>query len=145
MRGASSPGPDQLALRPGLSVPVGALSMGNAQKVVVAQAFLAPVELVVLDEAGNGLDLSALAALRALVGDACRGGAAVLASAHHEAELAGAVRVLALSQGGLVERAPARTRPVVRVRLGDRLGTAPDRPFGSPRGERRGLGPPAGG
>ena len=63
IRGA---GPDQvaaradelltrLALAPGPDVPIGTLSRGNAQKVALAQALLAPVRLLVLDEPYGGL------------------------------------------------------------------------------------------
>ena len=46
----------RLSLSPGLDVPVRSLSKGNSQKVVLAQAFLAPVGLLLLDEPWSGLD-----------------------------------------------------------------------------------------
>jgi ABC-type Mn2+/Zn2+ transport system ATPase subunit len=81
---------DLLALAPGPDVPVASLSKGNAQKVALAQAFLAPVGLLLLDEPQAGLDQPARRALGDLVRQACRRGAAVVVSAHRpDAALAG--------------------------------------------------------
>jgi ABC-2 type transport system ATP-binding protein len=53
----------RFGLVPGLDAPIRSLSKGNSQKVALIQAFLAPVELFVLDEPFSGLDGGARAAL----------------------------------------------------------------------------------
>ena len=58
------------------------LSKGNRQKVLVAQAFLSPVELLVLDEPFSALDDAAAGVLQALVEEAKRLGTAVVTSLH---------------------------------------------------------------
>ena len=47
--------------------PIDSLSKGNKQKVVIAEAFLAPVGLVVLDEPHSGLDAQARRTLDELI------------------------------------------------------------------------------
>ena len=54
----------RLSLNPSLDVRVRSLSKGNSQKVALAQAFLAPVGLLLLDEPWSGLDPSASEGLR---------------------------------------------------------------------------------
>jgi len=73
---------ERLALLPGPDVPITALSKGNSQKVAVVQAFLRPVELLVVDEPDTGLDAHASGAVRELLAEAAKAGAAVLISAH---------------------------------------------------------------
>jgi ABC-type multidrug transport system ATPase subunit len=73
---------ERLALTPGPDVAVGTLSKGNSQKVAVAQAFLAPVDLVVLDEPFSGLDHDARDQLWQLVDERVEQGAAVLLTSH---------------------------------------------------------------
>ena len=68
----------QLAVAPGLDVELTRLSQGNARKVQVAQAFLAPTALVLLDEANGLLDERGVTAVEELVGEAAHGGAAVV-------------------------------------------------------------------
>lgn len=70
-------------LQPGPNEPIESLSKGNRQKLVLAQAFLRPVELLVLDEPFTGLDPIAHAALGELTNEAQSGGTAVLVSSHH--------------------------------------------------------------
>lgn len=69
----------RLGLSPGPDIPITALSKGNRQKVSLAQAFVAPVGLLVLDEPFSGLDEPAAEALGELVAES---GAAVVVSAH---------------------------------------------------------------
>ena len=69
---------ERLGVYPGLDVDLDRLSQGNARKVQVAQAFLAPDGLVLLDEVAGVLDEGGLAAVDALVDEAARDGAAVL-------------------------------------------------------------------
>ena len=60
----------RLGLFPGPNEPIDSLSKGNRQKVVLAQAFLGPVGLLVLDEPFSGLDPTAHAALGELTEEA---------------------------------------------------------------------------
>jgi ABC-2 type transport system ATP-binding protein len=105
---------ERLGLLPGPDVPVGALSKGNSQKVAVAQAFLRPVGLLVIDEPYTGLDAAASAAVRELVAEATRDGAAVLVSAHERA--AGSDAAFLLRDGRLTPMV-ARPERVMRVVL----------------------------
>ena len=72
----------RLNLQPGLDEPIDTLSKGNRQKLVLAQAFLAPAGLLVLDEPFGGLDPVARAALDELMHEAQTAGSAVLLSSH---------------------------------------------------------------
>ena len=76
---------ERLRLVPGPDVPIAALSKGNGQKVAVIQAFLAPPELLVVDEPETGLDAPARAELAALMSEAEQDGARILLSAHESA------------------------------------------------------------
>jgi len=73
---------DRLGLAPGADVPIEELSKGNRQKVLIAQAFLCPVQLIVLDEPLSGLDARAQKAFGGLVADARDTGSAILMSGH---------------------------------------------------------------
>ena len=90
---------DRLGLHPGPDVPITELSKGNAQKVALAQAFLAPVGLLVLDEPHTGLDEPARHALGGMLWEARGSGVAVLISAHDYREVPGADAVHLLTKG----------------------------------------------
>jgi ABC-2 type transport system ATP-binding protein len=90
---------DRLGLVPGPDVPITELSKGNAQKVALAQAFLAPVGLLVLDEPHTGLDEPARHALGGMLWEARGSGVAVLISAHDYREVPGADAVHLLTKG----------------------------------------------
>lgn len=79
---------DRLMLTPWLDTPVRRLSRGTRQKVGLAAAFVHEPRLIVLDEPTNGLDPLAVVALRNLIADATRAGAAVIVTSHHFDELA---------------------------------------------------------
>ena len=98
---------ERLGLQPGADVPWETLSKGNRQKVLIAQAFLAPTALTVLDEPYSGLDDAARAALDQLVGETLAQEAAVLLSAQRTEDLRHADEVHRLVSGGLVEFPPA--------------------------------------
>ena len=72
----------RLSLNPSLDVRVRSLSKGNSQKVALAQAFLAPVGLLLLDEPWSGLDPSASEGLREEMSSARNEGTAVVATSH---------------------------------------------------------------
>jgi ABC-2 type transport system ATP-binding protein len=90
-------------LQPSPKEPIDSLSKGNRQKLVIAQAFLGPVELLVLDEPFSALDPVAHAALGELTSEAQSGGTAVLISSHHvQPEQAGQIQ-LGIHDGQLAE------------------------------------------
>jgi ABC-2 type transport system ATP-binding protein len=68
----------RLGVAPGLDVELSRLSQGNARKVQIAQAFLAPTGLVLLDEVTGALDDRGTSAVDELVDEAARHGAAVV-------------------------------------------------------------------
>jgi ABC-type multidrug transport system ATPase subunit len=69
-----------LALTASMEAPIEELSKGSAQRVLLAQAFLVPVDLLVLDEPGTALDGAGRARLEQLIAEACGAGAAVIVS-----------------------------------------------------------------
>jgi ABC-type multidrug transport system ATPase subunit len=92
----------ELAVEPGLDVPLDVLSRGNAKKVALAQAFLAPVDLLVLDEPLATLDEAAVVALERLISRARADGCAVLAAEHRRLAAADSA-VHQLRAGRLIE------------------------------------------
>lgn len=92
----------RLDLQPGPDEPIESLSKGNRQKLVIAQAFLGPVELLVLDEPFSGLDPVAHTALGELTNEAREGSTAVLVSSHHAFPEQG-LRQLRIHDGQLAE------------------------------------------
>jgi ABC-2 type transport system ATP-binding protein len=102
---------EQLRIAPGLDVPLQALSQGNARKVGLAQAFLAEVDLLVLDEPSAALDRDVEAALWRLVAAADDAGTAVLVAEHNDA-VGLEARHLVLT-GGRLEPRDSRPPPVV--------------------------------
>ena len=73
---------ERLGLLPDPYVSIDSLSKGNKQKVVIAQAFLAPVGLLVLDEPHSGLDHQAGRTLDELIESERTRGAAILMTSH---------------------------------------------------------------
>ncbi len=65
-----------------LSTRLGALSKGTAQKVGLAQALLAPPDLLILDEPWEGLDSETRELIPEIVGEVQAAGGAVLVSDH---------------------------------------------------------------
>lgn len=66
------------------TTPLGHFSKGTVQKVAIAQAFLAPAGVVLLDEPHAGLDDAAATALGELISEARGSGAAVLYCEHED-------------------------------------------------------------
>ena len=94
---------ERLDLQPGPDVPLASLSKGNCQKLVIAQAFLGPTDLLALDEPFSGLDPVAHAVLGELTTDAQAGGTIVLISSHFALPDQAAQLQLAIRNAGLVE------------------------------------------
>jgi ABC-type lipoprotein export system ATPase subunit len=98
----------RLGVRPGPDVPWNELSQGNRQKVVLAQAFLGPLDAIVLDEPYNGLDEEARVVLTQLVREARAKGTTVLLSSHDTPADVG--RTYRIVEGQLEEEMPGVPR-----------------------------------
>lgn len=94
---------ERLDLQPGPDVMFDSLSKGNRQKVILAQSFVEPVGMLVLDEPFNGLDTTAQRALNRLIDEFQAGGAAVLISAHRIGSRHGADQVFRIHEGQLLD------------------------------------------
>ncbi|MBG0831229.1 ABC transporter ATP-binding protein [Planomonospora sp. ID67723] len=80
---------DRLALTPYADRRARALSMGNLQRLALAKALIHAPDLLVLDEAVNGLDPAGVVEIRTLLaGLACDHGVTVFLSSHLLAEVA---------------------------------------------------------
>jgi ABC-2 type transport system ATP-binding protein len=97
---------ERLGLQPNADVPWETLSKGNRQKVLLAQAFLTPTALTVLDEPYSGLDDAAREALDELVTESLDQEAAVILSAHRAEDLRDADETRQLVSGTLVDFRP---------------------------------------
>jgi ABC-type multidrug transport system ATPase subunit len=96
---------ERLNLQPSPLVSSGSLSKGNRQKLAIAQAFLGPVQMLVLDEPYTGLDATAQRALSELIEEAQALGTSVLESAHR-ADLALGSNVSLRLEGGRLTQIP---------------------------------------
>jgi ABC-type multidrug transport system ATPase subunit len=108
---------DQLAFDGRLDRPCRELSFGNFRKMLLADAFSSRAELVVVDEASEGLDSTGAAALLALMADARARSAGVLFTEQLTQTIVGADRVGTLERGALrVDTAAELTEVTVRLR-----------------------------
>jgi ribose transport system ATP-binding protein len=84
--------------------PVGQLSGGNQQKVVLGRAFHGGFEVLACDEPTRGVDVTARAEIHALLIEAARAGKAVLVVSSEIDELVGLCdRIVVLSAGRVSE------------------------------------------
>ncbi|MBP2478236.1 ABC-type multidrug transport system ATPase subunit [Crossiella equi] len=91
---------ERLAFAGEPDAPMLRLSKGNTQKLALAQALLAPVDLLVLDEPWTGLDTASAAVLGELLAERARDGAAVVLIDHEEhAELVRRDRLVEIEAG----------------------------------------------
>ncbi len=113
---------DRFGVVPDIGAPLQDLSKGNLQKVALAQAFIAPVDLLVLDEPRTALDTRAAAALDEQLRDVRGTGTIVVLTdptpgAHYD----GANRYeVADGHLGPLAATPAGSADLVTVRLGAR-------------------------
>ena len=106
----------ELAQRLGLTTrhlrePLGTLSKGSLQKVVLIQALFGQPALVVLDEPFAGLDVDAAGALDEVLGEATAAGSTVVFSDHREHAARAQADVMWTVSGGAVQQGVA-DRPV---------------------------------
>jgi molybdate transport system ATP-binding protein len=96
---------DLLGIAPLLERSVLELSRGEARRVLLARALAPAPDMLLLDEACEGLDAGARSAFLANVSRIVRGGTAVVMATHREEEILPEVReVLAMEGGRIVER-----------------------------------------
>jgi D-xylose transport system ATP-binding protein len=100
-RAAQTRQAEQVQLRPlRLALPVGALSGGNQQKVVLGRALMTSPRVLLLDEPTRGVDVGAKAEIYALIAAQCRAGMAVVLVTSELPELIGLCdRILMLVEG----------------------------------------------
>ncbi len=88
--------------------PIGEMSGGEQQRLLIAQALVRQPRLLLLDEPLDSLDLPNQAAVAALISDVCDRGVAVMLVAHDANPILPYLdRVIYLARGGAVEGAPA--------------------------------------
>ena len=93
---------EQLAFDGALDRPCRELSFGNLRKVLLADAFSSRADLIVIDEATEGLDSRGAAALVELMVDARHRNASVLFAEQQTQRMAGADRLVSVQRGSLV-------------------------------------------
>jgi len=122
-RAAAAPYVERLRLpRDRTSAPVGTLSGGNQQKVVLSKWLAARCSVLILDEPTRGVDVGAKAEIHALIDELARGGAAVLLVSSELPEILHlSTRILVVRAGrigGQLERADARQDVLIRLMAG---------------------------
>jgi erythritol transport system ATP-binding protein len=86
-----------------LDAPIGSLSGGNQQKVVIGKALLTEPRVIVLDEPTRGIDVGAKADIFALMANQAQSGRAVLFATSEVGEVLHACdRILVMSRGEVV-------------------------------------------
>jgi ABC-type multidrug transport system ATPase subunit len=93
---------EQLAFDGELDRPCRELSFGNLRKLLLADAFSSRADLVVIDEAAEGLDSPGAAALVALMAETRGRHAGVLFTEQQTQTIVGADRIASLRRGSLV-------------------------------------------
>jgi zinc/manganese transport system ATP-binding protein len=87
--------------------PIGQVSGGEQQRLLIAQALVQRPQLLLLDEPLDSLDLPNQAAVAALISEICDEGVAVMLVAHDANPILGYLdRVIYLAHGGAVEGEP---------------------------------------
>jgi ABC-2 type transport system ATP-binding protein len=108
---------ERFDVQPGVSVSMATLSKGNAQKITLVQALLAPVDVLILDEPDSGLDPAARGVLDALIGERLDAGSTVIWASHRVAHDARGATVH-LEHGRLRAAEPSRHQVVEIVMTG---------------------------
>ncbi|GAB3155172.1 sugar ABC transporter ATP-binding protein [Amycolatopsis stemonae] len=102
---------EQLRIKtPGPQAPVGTLSGGNQQKVVLAKWLEAGVDVLILDEPTRGIDIGAKQEIYTLIRDLCAQGLAIVVISSELPEvLALSDRILVMHQGEVTAELPGGT------------------------------------
>ena len=93
---------DRLRVRGGASAPITSLSGGNQQKVLVARAFAADAELVLLDDPFRGVDVHTKTELYSLMRSEAASGRSIVWYSTENKEMAHCDRVYVLRAGRIV-------------------------------------------
>jgi D-xylose transport system ATP-binding protein len=111
---------------PGLGTPVGTLSGGNQQKVVLAKALMTRPQVIFLDEPTRGIDVGAKLEVYELVNRLTDEGQAVVLVSSELPELMGmSDRILMLAEGrvgGVFTRAEATQEKLLAAAMAGGLG-----------------------
>jgi rhamnose transport system ATP-binding protein len=106
-----------------LSQPVGTLSGGNQQKVVVGKWLATHPKVLILDEPTKGVDIGSKAAIHAFMGELAADGLAVIMVSSEIPEILGmSDRVLVMREGrmaGLFDHAELSPEILVRAATGN--------------------------
>ncbi|UKD57036.1 sugar ABC transporter ATP-binding protein [Amycolatopsis sp. FU40] len=103
---------------PGPQTPVGTLSGGNQQKVVLAKWLEAGVDLLILDEPTRGIDIGAKQEIYTLIRQLCAQGLAIIVISSELPEvLALSDRILVMHQGEVTAELPGRTATEEEIML----------------------------
>jgi ribose transport system ATP-binding protein len=109
---------------PSIEVPVGHLSGGNQQKVVIARCLGAGSRLLIFDEPTRGVDVGAKEEIFTLVREAAEEGAAVIVASSETEDLVGLChRVIVLKEGSVVSELTGdgiEARNIARLCFGPR-------------------------
>jgi D-xylose transport system ATP-binding protein len=124
---------EQVRLKPPrLGLPVGALSGGNQQKVVLGRALMTAPRVLLLDEPTRGVDVGAKAEIYALIAEQCRAGMAVVLVTSELPELIGLCdRIVMLVEGrigGTFTRAEANEERLLAAALAGRTASLDSQP-----------------
>jgi ribose transport system ATP-binding protein len=112
-------GISKLGVKGRAAQPVGKLSGGNQQKVVIAKWISRPPKVFILDEPTRGIDVGARAAIYEVIADLARSGMAVIVVSSDLEEVLGlSHRVMVLSRGrqrGILDRSEASNVAVMEL------------------------------
>ena len=106
-----------------LSVPVGTLSGGNQQKVVIGKWLATNPKVIILDEPTKGIDIGSKAAVHAFISELAAEGLSIIMISSELPEIIGmSDRVMVMREGlmeGIFERASLDAEVLVRAATGN--------------------------
>ncbi len=106
-----------------LSVPVGTLSGGNQQKVVIGKWLATQPKVIILDEPTKGIDIGSKAAVHGFISELASQGLSIIMVSSELPEILGmSDRVMVMREGlqaGIFERAEASAEVLVRAATGN--------------------------
>jgi len=110
-------------IRGAMNLPVGAMSGGNQQKVLLAKWLIREPKVFIIDEPTRGVDIGAKMAIYAIISNlAARGVAVIVVSSELEEILGLSHRILVMSKGrsrGVLSREEATPEHVMTLAFGD--------------------------